>query len=228
MSGDGEAGDREAAKARRRGALAGLGSAVRRLADAAVSTALEPDEIEPIQRRVEALTRELARAHHDGPYSGLLPRERDYRRPGAAMPLSPILGECSPVRPDVEMTLDGERVTGRAVLGKKWVGPPGYAHGGVTALLCDQLVALAARAGGVRGVTRALEVRYHRPTPLHEPLELAGWCERVEGQEVRARCEIRAGEKVCVSASAELVYAPRIAESKERRAAPPVELERER
>ncbi len=215
---------KEEMRARRRAALAGLASAVRRLADAAASTGLEPAEIEPVRESVERAARELARVHHDGPYSGLLPAERDYRRPDVAMPLSPVLGECSPVRPEVSMTVEGDRVTGSAILGKKWVGPAGYAHGGVTALICDQIVALAARAGGVRGVTRTLEVRYRRPTPLHETLELVGWCEQVDGDEVRARCEIRAGDELCVSGSAELVYARRISESTERRAAPPVDV----
>jgi acyl-coenzyme A thioesterase PaaI-like protein len=217
--------DRQVRREARRAALVRLAASVRRLADVTATTDIEPDQIDRVREQVDAAAQELARDQHDGPYSGLLPKVRDHARPHTSMPLSPIVGECSPVRPEVELALDGERVLGTAVLGKKWIGPPGYAHGGVTAMICDQIVALAARGGGIRGVTKSLEIRYRRPTPLYERLELEGWCETREAGSVRARAEIRAGEQVCVSAEAEMVVARRIIDDAERRAAPDVLLD---
>jgi acyl-CoA thioesterase FadM len=74
-------------------------------------------------------------------------------------------------------------------------------------------------------VTRTLSVRYRRPTPLYQELVLEGWCEEVADDRARTVAEIRAGSEVCVRAEAEMVVARHIIESKERRAAPPVEVE---
>jgi acyl-coenzyme A thioesterase PaaI-like protein len=209
----------------RRAALAQLADALRRANDVAVCTDLPPARIEAIAREIGELARELATRQHDGPFSGLLPRERDYARPHRAMPLSPVIGELNPMRPEIELRIEGERVRGSARLGKRFVGPAGCAHGGVTAMICDQLVALAARAGGVRGVTRELSVRYLRTTPLHEPLELEGWCEEVGPGRARAVCEIRAGGETCVRGEADMVVSRRILEAAERKSAPPVRIE---
>jgi acyl-coenzyme A thioesterase PaaI-like protein len=215
----------EEAREARRSAMAHLADVLRRANDAAVCTDLPPARIDAIAAQIESVARELASRQHDGPFSGLLPRERDYARPHHAMPLSPVIGELNPMRPEIALTIEGQRVRGSARLSKRFVGPAGCAHGGVTAMICDQLVALAARAGGVRGVTRALEVRYLRTTPLYEPLELEGWCDQVGDDRAHAVCEIRAGGEVCVRAEAEMVVSRRILESKERKSAPPVQVD---
>jgi acyl-coenzyme A thioesterase PaaI-like protein len=213
------------AREARRAAMLRLADALRTMNEVAVCTALPAAQVEAIAQRIGELARELGREQHDGPFSGLLPRERDYARPGHAMPLSPVIGELSPIRPEIELSLEGQRVRGSARLGKRFIGPAGYAHGGVTAMICDQLAALASRAAGVRGVTRTLSVRYRRPTPLYQTLELEGWCEQVGEERAQVSCEIRAAGKVCVRAEAEMVLARRIIEGKERRAAPPARVD---
>ena len=76
----------------------------------------------------------------------------------------------------------------------------------------------------MRGVTRSLSVRYRRPTPLYEPLELEGWCEQVDADRTRALCEIRAQGEVCVRGEAELVVSRPIL-GQERRSAPAAEID---
>jgi len=51
------------------------------------------------------------------------------------MPLNPVIGACSPVRPDVQLRFSDGEVVGRALITKRFVGPPGFAHGGITAML---------------------------------------------------------------------------------------------
>jgi len=208
------------AREARREAIAHLAGALRRMNEIAVRTGIAADRIEQVAEQVDALAVELAREQHDGPFSGLLPRERDYSRPHHAMPLSPVIGELSPMAPEIELRIEDGRVRGSVQLGKRFIGPPGYAHGGVTAMICDQLVALAARACGVRGVTRTLAVRYRRPTPLYRLLELEAWGHQLEGDSARAVCEIRSEGEVCVRAEAELVVSKPIL-AQERRSAPP-------
>ena len=205
-------------KAERRRALQALTRSIRSLCDVAVATNIEPAEVDAVTRELDGLRKRLAESTHDGPYSGLLGRNADYSDPQAMLPLSPIIGPFNPVAPDVELHFEGDRVVGRAMLGKKHVGPPGCAHGGVSAMIADQLVALAGTAGGVRGVTRSLNVRFRRPTPLNEELELEGWCrERGEGRAI-VTAEIRAGGEVRVEIEGEVVEARRLTHPDKRKA----------
>ena len=57
-------------------------------------------------------------------------------------------------------------------------------HGGIIALLFDELLGMANVCTGVGGFTGTLSVRYERPTPLHGELELEGTVESVEGRKV--------------------------------------------
>jgi acyl-coenzyme A thioesterase PaaI-like protein len=216
---------RAARYAARRAAIIALADATRSLTDAVVSTGREPAEIAAAAERVREIARHLAEVQHDGPYSGLLPRVRDYTRPESAMPLSAICGEASPIRPDITLRLEGERVIGRAKLGKKHIGPVHHAHGGVTALICDQIVALAARAARFRALTHTLSVRYSKPVPLYRELQLAGWCEPRSERRAAGFATIACDGETLVSAEAILALAPSWSRPDERVAAPRVELE---
>jgi acyl-coenzyme A thioesterase PaaI-like protein len=51
-------------------------------------------------------------------------------------------------------------------LGPQYEGPPTLVHGGVSALILDQLLGEGAAAAGRSGMTASLTLTYHRPTPL--------------------------------------------------------------
>jgi acyl-coenzyme A thioesterase PaaI-like protein len=190
--------------AARRKAVEALAAAVRRLGDVAVETDVDPAEIDAVTRDLAGLTERLGRRVDTTHYSGLTGPEPDYSTPEGPMPLNPIIGACSPVRPDVSVWTTDDGVRGRAVLSKRFVGPPGFAHGGISAMLADQLVAVSTHAVGVPCITRALHVRFRRPLPLDEPLELVGYCHH-DGDTYRATCEIRTAGAVAVEGTAELV-----------------------
>ena len=198
------------ASSERRRALQALASSIRTLCDATVSTKIDPTELDEITTAIDRLRERLEAATHEGPYSGLMGRELDLSDPHRLLPLSPIIGPFNPVAPDVELRFDQERVRGTAKLGKKHVGPPNCAHGGIGAMIADQLVALAGAAGGVRGVTKSLALRFRRPIPLYEPLDLEGWCvEHGEGS-ARVAAEIRARGKVSLEIEGEIVESARL------------------
>src|SRR5439155_15504551 len=114
-----------------------------------------------------------------------------YSVPEMSMPLNPIIGRCNPSRPDVDVQfLEGE-VVGTATFTRRFVGPPGHVHGGISAMLADQLVAAAASALGVRTVTKSMTVRFLRPVPLDEELELWGRC-TLDGDNHRSRFRVTA------------------------------------
>jgi acyl-coenzyme A thioesterase PaaI-like protein len=52
-------------------------------------------------------------------------------------------------------------------------------HGGVSALILDQMLGEAAAAGRAPGMTGSLRLRYRKPTPLGD-LSAEAWVDRVE------------------------------------------------
>jgi uncharacterized protein (TIGR00369 family) len=200
----------------RRRAVEDLAASIRRLGDVAVETAVEPAEIADVAKAIDALAERLGRRLDTSPYSGLTGPTTDYSTPNAPMPLNPIIGACSPVRPDVTLAFEDGEVRGTATFSKRFVGPPGFAHGGISAMLADQLVAVSSVALGLGCVTRSLHVRYRRPLPLGVELTLVGRCTR-DGDAVSATCEIRVGDTVAVEGTAELVPYEQLARSQARR-----------
>ena len=63
-------------------------------------------------------------------------------------------------------------------------------HGGVLALVLDQMLGEAAGAGGKPGMTATLTLSYKQRTPLGD-LTSEAWIERSEGIKTWARGEIR-------------------------------------
>ncbi|MDQ1430287.1 MAG: hypothetical protein QOF40_889, partial [Actinomycetota bacterium] len=171
-----EAREGQAAQTRRDG-VEQLAAAVRALADATAETAVDRTTLDEVTGALQLLTHRLRAETDDDPYSGLVMKPVDYSVPESPMPLNPIVGACSPVRPDVKLRLDDGEVTGTATFTKRFVGPPGFAHGGISAMLADQIVAVSPMAIGVKTITKSLELQYRRPLPLHEDIELWGVCE---------------------------------------------------
>ena len=120
------------------------------------------------------------------------------------MPLNPIIGDCSPVRPDVEVRIADGEVVGTATFTRRFVGPAGHAHGGISAMLADQLVAAAPMAIGQRTVTKSLTIRYLRALPLDEEVELWGVC-TPDGDQFKAKFEVRARGEIAVAGTGVLV-----------------------
>jgi acyl-coenzyme A thioesterase PaaI-like protein len=191
----------------RRDALITLAEATRRLSDVVATTAVEASVLAAAEADVRHAVAALDAAHSEDRYSGLMDRV-DYGDPSRTLPLSPIIGAYSPVRPEVALWLEDGRVRGRAVLERKHTGPPRSAHGGVGALIADQLMAVVPWTLQLSTVTKSLSVRYRRPLPLHEELELEGWGEVVETK-VAGHGTISAAGVVCIQIEAELVVYPR-------------------
>jgi acyl-coenzyme A thioesterase PaaI-like protein len=188
----------------RRDAVARLAAAVRAVADAATETAIEPEALDQITAQLQEVAGRLGARTSDSPYSSLTWAPGDFSVPEGPMPLNPIIGACSPTRPDVQLRFAGREVVGRAVFTKRFVGPPGFAHGGISAMLGDQIVAVSGQALGMRTLTKALHVRYRRPIPLHEEAALWGACEP-DGDTLHARFRVTVGDDVAVEGTGELV-----------------------
>jgi acyl-coenzyme A thioesterase PaaI-like protein len=192
----------------RRSALLTLAEATRRLSDVVATTAVGPAVLAAAEADVRRAVAALDAAHSDDRYSGLMDGV-DFSDASRTLPLSPIIGAYSPVRPEVELWLEDGRVRGRATLERKHVGPPRSAHGGVGALIADQLMALVPWALELSSITKTLSLRYRKSLPLGEELRLDAWGEP-RGDSVAAHGTISAAGVICIEVEAELVSRSRL------------------
>lgn len=181
--------------AEERRSAGGLADAVRRLIDTSIRSRVDPGELDAITAEVERLTARLAVDAPEGAYGIRYSADGDVRPWGNA-----VVGVRNPLAPPLDVHTEP---TGRARaefrLGAAYEGPPGLVHGGVTALLLDQLLGEACGAGQRSGMTATLSLRYRRPTPLGD-LKAEAWIERADGHKTWARGHIEDAEGVCVEA----------------------------
>lgn len=124
------------------------------------------------------------------------------------LPRSPAIGVASPISPgtidwDIDADPDREgqvRVTATGTLSAAYEGPPGYVHGGVTALIFDEILGMVNIANGSPGMTGTLSIRYRRPTPLFTQLRWCAWVDHIEGRRVQSKAEVWNGDTLCASA----------------------------
>ena len=138
---------------------------------------------------IEEATALLAPHRVDGvPMQGRLgdrgPIGAQATEPHVFFPWSPIIGPLNPLSADVQLTVNDGRTTGRAFLGAQYNGPPGMVHGGIIALLFDELLGATNVCNGLGGFTGTLSIRYERPTWVERELQLESWVDRVEGRKV--------------------------------------------
>ncbi|MEX1217515.1 MAG: PaaI family thioesterase [Acidimicrobiales bacterium] len=104
--------------------------------------------------------------------------------PRVFFPWSPIIGPLNPISGDVELHFAEGRTSGRANLAAQYSGPPGMVHGGIIALIFDELLGATNVCNELGGFTGTLSIRYERPTWIETELELESWVDRVEGRKV--------------------------------------------
>lgn len=114
----------------------------------------------------------------------------------------PVSGPENAIAPPLHLRgRDDGSIVGEASLGMPYQGPPGYVHGGVSALLLDHALGVANGWAGTSGMTAELTLRYRRVTPLFEPLTVTARQVAVDGRKIRTEGAIHAGGETCVEAS---------------------------
>ena len=86
-----------------------------------------------------------------------------------------------------DWTLEGERLEAAYVVGERFQGAPGMAHGGIVAALLDEACSQVARLAVTPAVTARLETRFLEPVPVEEPIRISA--QLVEPHERRATAE---------------------------------------
>ncbi len=172
--------------------LGALTRATRALADAQLRTEVDLDEAAKVTSEIEALTERLLRKAKDGALGTELgPGEHEVRNHGNA-----VMGLRNPFASmDVRRKrIDADRhVHAELDLGALYEGPPGLVHGGVSALILDQVLGEAAAVGGGPGMTGRLTVHYRRPTPLGR-LTTEGWLDSQDGRKSIVKGHLKDGD----------------------------------
>jgi acyl-coenzyme A thioesterase PaaI-like protein len=172
-------------------AVTELGTALRDLVDASVTTTVPAGELRAAAADARAVTARLAAARRPATQLPVLDDPLVFRRV-----YNPVSGVGSAFAPPVTIRRVEGGVVAAATLGAAYEGPPGYVHGGMSSLLMDQLLGSAAIAAGLWGMTVRLELDYRRPVPLSTPLAL------------QARVTEAAGRKCVVTGTIATAAAP--------------------
>ena len=173
----------------RRAAVADLGQALRELDEAAVSTEVDAATLREVAERSRELTAALeaaARDRHE------LPSVDDFAA-GFRMH-NPATGSGNPAAPPMDVGESGGTAVGTCTLGLRHEGPPSYAHGGVSAMLLDQILGHAHAISGRPGMTVRLSLRYRAPVPLRTPLRVTGRVEQETGEHSTAKAALATAE----------------------------------
>ncbi|MEH1126438.1 PaaI family thioesterase [Micromonospora sp. CPCC 206061] len=169
----------------RRAAIAELGEALRTLVEQAAATEAPADEL----RRAAALVREATiPVGKQQRTRGQLPSADDLL--GGVRMYNPVCGDGSAIAPPMHVEVVDGAAVGTCTLGLVYEGPPMYAHGGISALLLDQILGYATSVAGHPGMTVRLDTQYRAPVPLQTPLRLAAEVVGVDGRKVTARATI--------------------------------------
>jgi len=83
------------------------------------------------------------------------------------------------------------RIVGKFILGEAYQGGGGMGHGGIIALLLDEVMGKVCRFRELRAVTAELTVQYLKPVKVNEEIIVEGYEREVKGRNLFLVGEIR-------------------------------------
>ena len=84
-----------------------------------------------------------------------------------------------------------KRIVGKFILGEAYQGGGGMAHGGIIAMLLDEVMGKVCRFREVRAVTAELTIQYLKPVKVDEEIVVEGYETGVKGRNLLLIGEIR-------------------------------------
>jgi acyl-coenzyme A thioesterase PaaI-like protein len=89
-----------------------------------------------------------------------------------------VTGVANPMGINAQLWRDGDGACMQVTLGKAFEGAPGRAHGGVVAAMLDEVMGSVNAMHGEFAYTAQLDITYHAPTPVGEPILARAWLAR--------------------------------------------------
>jgi acyl-coenzyme A thioesterase PaaI-like protein len=175
-----------------------LAASVRRITAAMVGLPLSEDDISGAAAAVAGIADRLERAAAPGRRPRAQPDP--VGEPQDFFPTSPVIGFANPVAPPVVVEAAGGELRGSAYFDYQYEGPPTCVHGGVLAMVFDEMLGAANILAGSPGMTGTLTIRYRRPTPLRTPLRLEARFAGRDGRKIRTTGAIYHGDVLTAEA----------------------------
>lgn len=174
-------------------------AAVRRITTTLVGSPIDDDELDEAVRLLESVAERLEAVAGPGRRSRRPPDPSG--EPQDFFPTSPVVGFANPISPPVKVELAaGGGLRGTAYFDYQYEGPPTCVHGGVIAMVFDELLGATNIAAGCPGMTGTLTIRYRRPTPLRSLLRLEARCLGRERRKITTWGAIFLGEELLAEA----------------------------
>ncbi|WP_238408296.1 PaaI family thioesterase [Pimelobacter simplex] len=170
---------------RREKAVSALADSVRDLVDATIRSTVAEEELAGVQAEVDALVARLRAAQLPGPAGVRYNSEGRSWNWGNA-----VVGRGNAIAPPVDIVHDGfGSAHAEMTLGAAYEGPPGMVHGGVSALMLDQIMGETASGFRRLTMTGTLTLRYRRPLPLG-PVRMEARIAHEEGRKITVEARI--------------------------------------
>jgi acyl-coenzyme A thioesterase PaaI-like protein len=186
-----------------------LAAATRALNEKLVSTDINPELAEALTKKIEDLTAELSRAEQ---VDGLV----DMAKRGERGTIDNVMGELvamagrsHPCSPDLVWQEEPNRITGTVTFGQAFEGPPGHVHGGWVAGVLDHLMGMTHVRTGYPGMTGGLSVRYLKPTPLNQVIQVSAEAREIDDKRTEVKAAMRCGDTTTATAEAIFVRVDR-------------------
>ena len=186
-----------------------LAAATRALNEKLVSTDINPELAAALTEKIEDLTAELSRAEQ---VDGLV----DMAKRGERGTIDDVMGELvsvggrsHPCSPDLVWQEEPNRITGTVTFGQAFEGPPGHVHGGWVAGVLDHLMGMTHVRTGYPGMTGGLSVRYLKPTPLNQVIQVSAEAREIDDKRTEVKEAMRCGDTTTATAEAIFVRVDR-------------------
>lgn len=119
---------------------------------------------------------------------------------------------CGPEQPDgvhLQLGSRGDHALARVVLDEHLSGPPGAAHGGIPALILDEVLGTTVNLLHERpSVTGTLTVEYLAPTPIGAPVDAEAWLRETDGRKAFVEGVVRHEGEVTARGEAIFIQVP--------------------
>jgi len=186
-----------------------LASATRALNEKLVNTDIDPELAAALTEKIEGLTAELSQAQQ---VDGLV----DMAKRGERGSIDDVMGELvsvggrsHPCSPELLWQEASNRITGTVRFNQAFEGPPGHVHGGWVAGVLDHIMGMTHVRTGHPGMTGGLSVRYLKPTPLNQLIEISAEATEVDEKRTEVKGTMRCGETTTATAEAIFVRVDR-------------------
>ncbi len=105
----------------------------------------------------------------------------------------------------LEFKVDGEEAAADFVLGERFQGWNGIAHGGIVATVLDEAMAWALGLSEIKAVTAEMNIRYKKPAPIGKKLRVVGRLLENKGRVLMTESSMYDGQTLLATATARYV-----------------------